>query len=124
MSRGQKIKFHDLKVPPDSLLFYLRANCNGRDHAQSGAEVAAALNVTETKRLRETVNYLRKKNIPVGSCSKGYFWPATAEESWDVYYYLVEGFAEQRLAAEGVRKGNQRRFGPRQLTLDLNEGAA
>ena len=70
----------------DQLKKYLAANCFGKEHVMSAAQLGRELHMSK-KGLRKQVNRLRQEGIPIASDRTGYFYAANAAELYDT----VEG---------------------------------
>ena len=63
----------------EQLLHYLKANCAGKKHAQTRAQLQRRLNVSKD-RLTNAVHRMRCKGIPIAGGSGGYYYAQNAGE--------------------------------------------
>lgn len=65
----------------EKLLAYLTGSCTGRKYTVNSIQLEQLLGISGTD-LRKLVNRLRKKGVPIGSSTAGYFY---AENAGEVY---------------------------------------
>ena len=68
-----------LTLREEKVATYLRQNCYGRLHAKKSAELEQTFHMSGND-LRNVVNRLRRKAIPIASGRCGYYYAATASE--------------------------------------------
>lgn len=103
------------QIPPEQLLRQLKlATVQGKTPI-SGMDLATRCGVKQTKRVRETVNYLRSHGYLIGSGPSGYFIPKTREEALEGYDFITTLFDPLRRAVDGYKSAIDREFGPATL---------
>jgi len=76
----------------------------GRDRAITGMELAKMLNQRDDRKIRILIRELIEGNLPIASCSSGYFIPVTYQEAQE-YADSLKG----RLIEDALRRRDFRR---------------
>ena len=109
-----------------SILNYLKANCQGRENAKTKAEIMKAIDFKDERFFREAVHQLRLQEIPILSCSRspyGYFIAANENEALEALRELNGRALDLHLVCKSIRKGLKQQFPDSQLPLDLPDSA-
>ncbi len=80
---------------------YLRQNCYGQAHARKSIELEQVFHMSGND-LRNTVNRLRRKSIPIASGQTGYFYAANASEIYTTLLNLQGMIKGLEAAAYGL----------------------
>lgn len=75
---------------------YLKRHCRGRRREETGAELARRLEISGNE-LRQEVNLLQRRGLPVGSSRTGYFCAVAAGEVYSTIRQLRQMAAIQGL---------------------------
>lgn len=109
----------------DSVLFYIRENCQGRDKAITARKLTRIMQDegyhTSERDVREVISTLRKSGKPIASAviaPAGYFMPATESECLEVLHQLSSRLREISLASRGIERGLKKMFGS-QMSLNI-----
>ena len=104
-----------------AILNYLQTFAIGKDQAIKGHQLKEYLGISDQRVFRGIIHNLRGKGFPILSLSTktpGYFWPSCPEEGEQALDELTGRIIEMRIAAKGIRKGLEGKFG-QQIKLDL-----
>lgn len=89
----------------EQLCSYLKENCQGKEQAVSGRELARLCGVSENE-LRRRVNRLRREGEPIASNRTGFFFARTAGD----IYATIRALRKMADGLEAAIRGLERAF--------------
>lgn len=99
---------------------HLRQYHLGEPHAATSKELETAFSV-RGKELRDTVNRLRRRGVPIASSSSGYFYAATEQEVRHTIAHMTNRISGIAAAIRGLNKSLEK-FDTAQLRISERGG--
>ena len=105
----------------EQVIEYLKRYHSGEINAVTSRELERLFDLRGVE-VRKLVNRLRRKGVPVCSCTQGYYCAATGEELTHTIRQLLSRSREITAAATGMMKAFEQYRDDGQLSLPLTGG--
>lgn len=109
-----------------TLLNYLKTNCQGRENAKTGRELKRLFGCKDVREVQQAIERLREKHHPILSFNKGkhkgYCWAITAEEAIECLQHLENRAKNSFRTWWNVKRAVEEKF-KNQLEFEFKKSA-
>ncbi len=106
-----------------TLLEFLKLNCNGRDNAVTGEQLRKLFGCNDVREIQKAIERLRQDGSPILSVDqgdrKGYFWPSEPSEAIKTYCQMSRRAANTFKTLGNIKAGIEHEFGIKQLEIEF-----